>query len=123
MSFKSKASSTSETNQEAAITLDLLYEQAQDYIARHYNEKGLNASLIAESLGCSTRQLSRAFQGRPETLTVLIRRIRLMVGYNMLQQHPELAVAEVARRLHFYDAKYFKRCYKKQFGHLPRQGS
>ena len=100
---------------------DLLYEQAKEYITEHYRDKGLKASVIAEALGCSTRQLSRAFQGRKETLAVYILKARLYIGANLLRSQPDLSISAVARRMRFYDVKHFKRAFKKEFGHFPRQ--
>ncbi|MBD1432532.1 AraC family transcriptional regulator [Sphingobacterium sp. DN00404] len=104
-----------------AEKLNLLYEEAKVYVRAHYGEKDLNHLGIAKALGCSTRQLSRAFEGKPETLHAWIIKIRLLVGHNLLASEPKLSIREVARRLHFYDDKHFRRAYKKQFGCLPRQ--
>lgn len=104
-----------------AENLDLLYEEVKTYIRAHYGEKDLNRWGIAKAFGCSTRQLSRAFEDRPETLHAWIIKIRLLAGHNLLSNEPKLSIREVARRLHFHDDKHFKRAYKKQFGHLPRQ--
>lgn len=101
--------------------LHLLYEEAKMYARVHYGEKDLSCLRIAKALGRSTRQLSRAFEGRPETLHAWIIKIRLLAGHNLLMNEPELSIREVARRLHFYDDKHFRRAYKKQFGYLPRR--
>ena len=87
----------------------------------NYLEKDLTPDRIANVFGCSTRTLSRAFKGRPETLHAWVIKIRLLAGYNLLLNEPKLSVQDIARSLHFYDDKHFRRAYKKEFGRLPRQ--
>lgn len=104
-------------------SLTTLYNEAIAYVQEHYMEADLNRFTISTALQCSTRQLSRAFEGRSVTLKSLILLIRLYEGRELLRKNPKLSVGKVARRLHFYDDKHFTRHYKKLFHRSPRADS
>ncbi|TYR35397.1 helix-turn-helix transcriptional regulator [Sphingobacterium phlebotomi] len=58
--------------------LDILDRRAYEYILEHYMEPDLDRNRIATALGCSTRNLSRAF--RNMTIPAAIRMLRLYKG-------------------------------------------
>lgn len=47
--------------------LDILDRRADEYILEHYMEPDLDRNRIATALGCSTRNLSRAFKKYDDT--------------------------------------------------------
>lgn len=109
----------SNKKQEKEHALAVLYNKTIAYVMEHYMDADLNRFTISTALQCSTRQLSRAFEGRPATLKSSILLIRLHKGRELIRKNPKWPVAKVARRLHFYDAKHFTRQYKKHFNRLP----
>ncbi|MEC3878724.1 helix-turn-helix domain-containing protein [Parapedobacter sp. 10938] len=72
-------------------------------------------------LGCSTRQLSRAFEGRPVKLNVAIQLMRLYKSQELLRRKRNLSVAQVAAMVHFRNAKHFTTQFKKHFGRTPSE--
>ena len=99
----------------------LLYHRAIAYVREHYLDADLNRMTISEALHCSTRNLSRAFEGRASTLNSTILLTRLYKGRELLRSQPDLTVDEIALRLHFPNAKYFATRYKMCFHCTPRE--
>ena len=108
-----------EEGQEASLVL--LHHRAIAYVQEHYMQAGINRVTIAGALNCSTRQLSRAFEGRPITIGSAILLMRLHKGRELLRDEPHLSIEQIAGMLHFSDAKHFAKQYKKYFHHSPRQ--
>ncbi len=98
-----------------------LYHRAISYITEHYMRADLNRVTIAEALHCSTRSLSRAFEGRTPNLNSSILLIRLHKARELLKQKPELSVEYIASMLHFPHAQHFTNRYKKHFHRTPRE--
>ncbi len=99
---------------------DILFRRAYAYILAHYMEVDLNRDRIAAALGCSTRSLSRAFEG---TITIpeAIRRLRLQKARDFLHKRSHLTIKQIAEKVHFCDAKYFSRCFKELFRLSPSE--
>ncbi len=102
-------------------TAMLLYHKAITYIQKNYLDSDLNRITISDALCCSTRNLSRAFEGRSMTLNSTITLIRLHKARELLRRQPDLAIDHVAAQLHFTNAKHFATQYKKYFHHSPRE--
>ncbi|WP_437921612.1 helix-turn-helix domain-containing protein [Sphingobacterium sp. LRF_L2] len=98
-----------------------LYHAAMAYIRKHFMEKNLTAERIAEALNCSTRSLHRVFEGRSASINVTILTLRIYKGRELLAQHPEHTIDQIARELHFYDVSHFSSNYKKHFHQTPRE--
>src|SRR5690606_16690273 len=81
----------------------------------------LNRVTIAEALHCSTRSLSRAFEGRTTSLNSSIILIRLYRARDLLKQKTEHSVEYIASMLHIHNTKHFGTQYKKQFHRTPRE--
>lgn len=98
-----------------------IYHRAVAYIRDNYLDKRLSRETIADAIHCSTRSLSRAFEGKSLSLNATILTIRLYKGRELLIQRPDLSVEQIALSLHFGDAKYFAVQYKKTFHRTPRE--
>ncbi|MBD1421772.1 helix-turn-helix domain-containing protein [Sphingobacterium chuzhouense] len=101
--------------------LDTLDRRACAYILEHYMEPDLDRHRIAAALGCSTRNLSRAFEGSGVKLHAYIRLLRLHKGRELLHKRPHLSIEQIADRLHFSSARHFATRYKKAFGLSPAE--
>lgn len=101
--------------------LTLLYHRAIDYIREHYMEADLNRIRIAEALNCSTRSLSRAFEGGGVKLHAVIRMLRLQKSRELLRKKPNLTIKQIADRLHFSSARHFATRYKELFRLSPHE--
>lgn len=97
-----------------------LYHRAISYITAHYLDEQLNLEKVAAACHCSVRNITRAFQGRPASITRSILLIRLYKGRELLHERPELTIEQIAGILHFSDAKHFANHYKKHFHRTPR---
>lgn len=84
-------------------------------------DEGLNRLTVAAALDCSPRHLSRAFEGRPVTLSATIQLMRLYKGRELLRRKRKLSVAQVAAMVHFRNAKHFATLFKKQFDRTPSE--
>jgi len=104
--------------EEAAM---LLYHKAITYIQKNYLRADLNRITIADALCCSTRNLSRVFEGRSATLNSSITLIRLHKARELLRRESDLSIDHIAAQLHFSSAKHFATQYKKCFHHSPRE--
>ncbi|HLT88799.1 MAG TPA: AraC family transcriptional regulator [Sphingobacterium sp.] len=98
-----------------------LYHRAISYITAHYLDEQLNLEKVAAACHCSVRNITRAFHGRPASITRSILLIRLYKGRELLHERPELTVEQIAGILHFSDAKHFANHYKKHFQRTPRE--
>lgn len=98
-----------------------LYHRAIQYITENYMDEQLNLEKVAAACHCSIRNITRAFQGRPTSITRSILLIRLYKGRELLHTHPEWTLEQIAGMLHFSDAKHFANHYKKHFHRTPRE--
>lgn len=97
-----------------------IYHGALAYIQEHYLDEDLTSEKIGDVLGCSARNLTRAFEGRSLGVKATILTVRLYKARELLQTQPDLSVERIAGMLHFGDAKNFAVQYKKVFWHSPR---
>lgn len=97
-----------------------IYHRALAYIQEHYLAEDLTREKIADILGCSIRNLTRAFEGRSLGVKATVMNVRLYKGRELLQTQPDLSVEHIAGMLHFWDAKHFAMHYKKVFRCSPR---
>ncbi|PRD47468.1 helix-turn-helix domain-containing protein [Sphingobacterium haloxyli] len=101
--------------------LDILSRRACAYILEHYMERDLDRSRIAAALGCSTRNLSRAFEGSGVKLHAYIRILRLHRGRELLLKRSHLSIEQIADRVHFSSARHFATRYKELFRLSPSE--
>ncbi|MGL1888127.1 MAG: response regulator [Reichenbachiella sp.] len=85
-------------------------------------QKGeINVPALCMELGFSRTSLYRKVKSLTgQSISQLIRTIKLKRAAEMLLTE-EMSVSEVAFSLSFTDLKYFRNCFKKQFGLLPSQ--
>lgn len=83
------------------------------------NNPKLNSSFLADKMALSISQLSRKINGITGYSTIsYVLRLKLNKAKNMLVDGT-LTVAEVSDACGFYDASYFSRVFKKEFGVSP----
>lgn len=81
----------------------------------------INVPVLCAELGFSRTSLYRKVKSLTgQSITQLIRTIKLKRAAEMLITE-ESTVSEVAFSLDFTDLKYFRSCFKKQFGNLPSE--
>lgn len=97
-----------------------IYHRALAYIQQHYLAESLTSEKIANVLGCSIRNLTRAFEGRSMGVKATVVAVRLYKARELLQTRLDLTIERIAVMLHFLDTKHFAVQYKKAFYHSPR---
>lgn len=97
-----------------------IYHRALAYIQEHYLAEDLTREKIADVLGCSIRNLARAFEGRSLGMKATILAVRMYKGRELLQTRSDLSIERIAEMLCFWNAKHFSAQYKKFFCHSPR---
>ncbi|MFD2552987.1 AraC family transcriptional regulator [Sphingobacterium tabacisoli] len=98
-----------------------IYHRALAYVRKHYLVNDLTSEKIADVLGCSVRNLTRAFEGRSLGVKATIIAVRLYKARELLKSQSDLSIADIAEMLHFPDAKHFAVQYKKCFCRTPRE--
>ncbi|MEU6139451.1 helix-turn-helix domain-containing protein [Streptomyces sp. NPDC047081] len=94
---------------------------ARDYIERHLTDPRLSPESVAETLGVSTRHLSRVF--RPSGVTparhILDRRLTEAHEHLADPASRHLTVAEIAHHWGFASQAHFTRVFRERFGRTP----
>lgn len=92
-----------------------------DIIYAEIQNPELKSSFIADKMAVSVSQLNRKIKGITGHSTIsYILQVKLGKAKKMLQ-NSSISVAEVADTCGFYDANYFSRVFKKEFGISPSQ--
>src|SRR5690606_30791047 len=84
-----------------------LYHQAINYITDNYMDAELNRLTISAALNCSTRSLSRAFEGRSINLNSSIMMMRLHKRPEPMADRPQPNIQHIASMVHLPKAKDF----------------
>ena len=56
-----------------------------------------------------------------KTIVEFVNSIRLNEAAKILRSEPSITIVDLATRVGFNTPKYFSRCFKKQFGRLPKE--
>ena len=100
---------------------DAFIQQVADKILAHIQEESLTVESLASMFNISSMQLYRKIRGALNmSPNEFIRFIRLNCAANILRNHKEKNIAEVAYEVGFKDPSYFSRCFKKQFELSPK---
>lgn len=84
-------------------------------------EEVLTCQEIGQLVGLSTRQLERLFQNSVgESPANHYMNLRLERAQHLLQQST-LSILQISTACGFSSTSYFARCYRKRFGHTPRE--
>jgi AraC-like DNA-binding protein len=97
------------------------FERAETFLLEHATEQ-IGVADIATAGDLSVRGLQTAFQ-RYHGVTPLgyMRRIRLLLARERLEDDPSASVAEVARSCGFGHLGRFSAAYREEFGELPKE--
>lgn len=99
---------------------DKVFRAASEFVKEHIGEPGLNASMVASSVGTSVRSLHRAFSGHSITLSEYVKTQRLEMCANYIKAHNgRLNLTEVVYRYGFGSSSYFSTAFKGHFGMTP----
>lgn len=85
------------------------------------NNPEMNSAFLADKMAMSISQLSRKINGITGYSTIsYVLQVKLNKAKNMLADS-NISIAEVSDACGFYDASYFSRLFKKEFGISPSQ--
>jgi AraC-like DNA-binding protein len=93
---------------------------ATQLVRDHLDDSEYNRDRMAADLGMSVSSLySRLRECTDLSIQTFIQTIRLNAAADILRQHPDIRISELAYRVGFNTPKYFSQCFKKEFGVLP----
>lgn len=103
----------------ATLKEELLAVRLDAYLSAHYTEK-LNALMISEHLGIGKTQLYELSQQLYGCgIAEHIRDLRMALAKELLREHKELGLAEVAGRCGYGDYNYFITVFSRETGRAP----
>ncbi len=95
--------------------------KVMSFIERNIAESSLSVEELGKEVGMSRVTLYRKIKALTnQTAVEFIRSVRLKRAAQLLEQN-KLHVSEVAYMVGFIDIDYFRRCFKDQFGHTPKE--
>lgn len=97
-----------------------VFRDASEFVKENIGEPGLNAPMVANSIGTSVRSLYRAFSGNSITLAEYVKNQRLEMCADYIKAHNgRLSLTEVVYRYGFGSPSYFSTAFKGRFGMTP----
>lgn len=99
-----------------------LMAAAREIIHRHLANPALDATQLANWLGCSRATLYRVFAEHDMSVASYVRAIRLRQAQRLLIHAPtHWRIADIAAQCGFLDNTSFSRLFRQQFGESPRE--
>jgi DNA-binding response OmpR family regulator len=96
-------------------------EKAMNFIENNMSESSLSVEELGKEVGMSRVTLYRKIKALTgQTAIEFIRNVRLKRAAQLLGQN-NLNVSEVAYLVGFTDIDYFRKCFKEQHGHTPKE--
>ncbi|MBK6324244.1 AraC family transcriptional regulator [Candidatus Aalborgicola defluviihabitans] len=104
-------------------SLEILFDDAQQYVRRHLERPDLGPSQIALALGVSRRTLYHAFAASGETPQACIQRLRLERCRDDLSRQggSGASITQLALEIGFSDPAYFARIFRRRYGCTPTE--
>ena len=97
----------------------IFLEKAIKVVEDNLQNESFDAELLAKKLNCSKSSLYRKLKGiTGQTISEFTRTIRIKRAAQLLLQNGS-SIAQVAYEVGFSDLKYFRSCFRKQFGENP----
>lgn len=91
-------------------------------IQEHVEDPAFGVEELGNQLGMSRSTLYRKLKSLSDKSAVeFIREVRMRIALELIQNDPQMMVAELAMKVGFEDVDYFRKCFKKQFGKTPRE--
>ena len=96
--------------------------QLNQTIEKHMSNPEFDINLLAQEIGVSRTSLYNKLRALSSmTPNDFILQSRLKHAADLLQEHPELQVTEIAYQVGFSTLRYFRTCFKAQFGEAPQE--
>ncbi|MBQ8968424.1 MAG: helix-turn-helix domain-containing protein [Bacteroidaceae bacterium] len=89
---------------------------------RHISDTEFDLPRFADAMCMSKSTLYKKLRSTTGLSTsAFIRTVRMKSASELLRQHPDVRIADVAYAVGYSDPKYFSSCFKKDFGMLPSE--
>ncbi|NEA64502.1 helix-turn-helix domain-containing protein [Streptomyces sp. SID12488] len=98
---------------------ELTSQRIHRFVRQHAHDPSLDATGVAAGCGCSRRTLYRALAADGQTLTTLIRRLRVARAQRLLRDRPTLTLTAVAVQSGFGGAAQLHRAFQSVAGMTP----
>jgi AraC-like DNA-binding protein len=98
---------------------ELTRQRIHRFVRQHIHDPSLGATGVAAGCGLSRRTLYRALAADGDTLTTLIRRLRVTRAQRLLRDRPALPLAAVAAQSGFGGAAQLHRAFQSVAGMTP----
>lgn len=98
---------------------ELARQRIHRFVRQHVHDPSLDAAGVAAGCGLSRRTLYRALAADGETLTTLVRRLRVVRAQRLLRDRPTLPLAAVASRSGFGGVAQLHRAFQSVVGMTP----
>lgn len=93
---------------------------ATEVVERNLDKTEFDIPMFAKEVGVSKTHLFRKLKELTDmSPSHFIRITRLRAACNILRQHPDIRVGELAYMVGFSDSRYFGKCFKNEFGVTP----
>ena len=101
---------------------EVFIQRCVDIVRQHLDDSDFDREQFAAAMCVSSSTLYnklRALTG--QNVTGFINSIRLKEACRILCQQPDIRISELAMTVGFNTPKYFTKCFKKEFGLLPKE--
>lgn len=91
-------------------------------IEKHLSNPEFDINLLAREMGVSRTSLYnklRALSSMPPNEFILHSQLRRAT--ELLKEHPELQITDIAYQVGFSSLRYFRSCFKAQYGETPQE--
>lgn len=95
-------------------------DQALTVIRKHMDDPEFNVTIFSREMGMARTNLFKKIKAvTGSTPNDFIQTVRLKAAVVLLEEQPEMSIAEIADRTGFSSAHYFSKCFKQQFNTSP----
>lgn len=91
-------------------------------VEAHLDDDSYNVMQMAEDMAMSKTTLyTKLKQLTDMNISSFIRSVRLKAACRMLEKNPKMRISDIAYNVGFSSPKYFSRCFRAEFGMLPKE--
>ena len=96
--------------------------RATQIVMEHLDDTAFDRETFAKEMLVSSSTLyNKVHALTGKTIVEFVNSIRLNEAAKILRSEPSITIVDLATRVGFNTPKYFSRCFKKQFGRLPKE--
>lgn len=119
---EAKFQQTEETTPTASDPDKAFLVRATQIVTGHLDDAAFDREAFAKEMLVSSSTLyNKVHALTGKTIVEFVNGIRLEEAAKILRAEPSITIVDLAARVGFNTPKYFSRCFKKQFGKLPKE--